>query len=321
MSPVLTVKNGANENTRSSALSAQTLSAQALSAQTLSAQALSAHTSISHRGYESSLRDQFRGALMGLALVPMALQIETEPYHQTPFAQLMQAIAPGLLRYHHHWQHRTQWLNQLRFAKQTMAPAASIAFIETASLQTDSDVHPSQTVTVASPEAAQSDWQSLAANLYPQLLLIGDWLEMSMTNQIPPNQIPPNQTPSIDTYLSRYQFSTEQAHQYRQSHLALQKAAVFESYALSVQTMNHHISQSSRQPATALKHSHINNREKHALSPFLLAMMGLWAGANVGIASLPLHWQMGISRANRHKSHSILTLAERIYGQWAGELA
>lgn len=60
-----------------------------------------------------SLRDKFRGAHMGLALVLAERQRHQCPDHQTAPIRLLQSVLSGLLHHHDHYQHRHQRLSQI----------------------------------------------------------------------------------------------------------------------------------------------------------------------------------------------------------------
>ena len=212
-----------------------------------------------------SLRSRFRGALMGLALVPIALQIEAKlyhqkhpyqaHYHQTRWKTLMHTVAPGLLRYHHRRQHRQQWLEQAILSQSIFGEAA-----------------------------------------VQQLLWAGDWLETFMTSQ--------KAQPAV-------KLSAAVVHK---------TIPLADSYTLSVQM--------SRQMMAQAGHplNMPSDDESLILAP---ALTGFLAGARVGIASLPVLWQMRLpqttmgdtAKSTAHFSRqTILNFADQLYEQWVGIL-
>ncbi|MEM6450874.1 MAG: hypothetical protein AAF703_11220 [Cyanobacteria bacterium P01_D01_bin.105] len=243
----------------------------------------SAHLCVNHALPEAnwhphiSLRSRFRGALMGLAIVPVALQLELKSYHQTHWEGLMQTIAPGLLRHHNHRQRRNQWLSQTTLNQ---------AIFGETTIQ--------------------------------QFFMAGDWLEAVMTSQGAPLGVEPLTPSYIQALMAQHERREAGALYSQIFHAVAQQAATLtESYTLSVKMSGQMVKQKG-QPINAF-----DDNEPLILTP---ALMGFLAGATVGIASLPVLWQMrltqtgmqGISSSGRQ---TILTLADQLYEQWAGVLS
>lgn len=265
MGPVLTVKSCVNNN-----------------------------ASLSRPFQEISLRDRFRGALMGLALVPIALQINADTYRQRQFTQLMQTAAPGLLLYHGRWRWRQQWLKQVALA----------------GISAESQLS----------EFQLAERKRIAQDvIYPQLLLAGDCLEGIIAGRTPwvMNELQANEV--ISAGLARYDFSAEQKQYYQRAYLALQKATQPESYALSIQLMaqsSGYISCFMQSEFTESESGRIQSTPLQAM-PLMLLIMGFVSGARVGMVPLPIHWQVGLHDIRK----STLTLANQLYRQWAGSLS
>ena len=275
MSPVLTVKHCANGHSTSQPIRSST-------------SWLNGGTADIHWGYEVALRDRFQGALMGLALVPVALQIDAIAYRQTPAIKLIETLAPGLLRHHDHWQRRRQWIE---------------------------NAAPSQT-SVSQTSVSQTSIDTA------QLLLAGDWLEAIITNKNHLSSFVTESQDRIESDFHRYNFSDEQMQCYQASHQCLhrvlrQNAVVSESYALSIQTVAKeiHTSKTLTEYESALRRT--------AIIGFLVGAAGGLAALPV-LWQMDLA-QTNFSQADYQNSVStsrqaILIAANQLYEQWAGVL-
>ena len=275
MSPVLTVKHCANGHSTSQPIRSST-------------SRLNGGTADIYWGYEVALRDRFQGALMGLALVPVALQIDAIAYRQTPAIKLIETLAPGLLRHHDHWQRRRQWIE---------------------------NAAPSQT-SVSQTSVSQTSIDTA------QLLLAGDWLEAIITNKNHLSSFVTESQDRIESDFHRYNFSDEQMQCYQASHQCLhrvlrQNAVVSESYALSIQTVAKeiHTSKTLTEYESALRRT--------AIIGFLVGAAGGLAALPV-LWQMDLA-QTNFSQADYQNSVStsrqaILIAANQLYEQWAGVL-
>ena len=275
MSPVLTVKHCANGHSTSQPIRSST-------------SRLNGGTADIYWGYEVALRDRFQGALMGLALVPVALHIDAITYRQTPAIKLIETLAPGLLRHHDHWQRRRQWIE---------------------------NAAPSQT-SVSQTSVSQTSIDTA------QLLLAGDWLEAIITNKNHLSSFVTESQDRIESDFHRYNFSDEQMQCYQASHQCLhrvlrQNAVVSESYALSIQTVAKeiHTSKTLTEYESALRRT--------AIIGFLVGAAGGLAALPV-LWQMDLA-QTNFSQADYQNSVStsrqaILIAANQLYEQWAGVL-
>ena len=295
MSPVLTVKHCANGHSTSQPIRSST-------------SWLNGGTADIHWGYEVALRDRFQGALMGLALVPVALQIDAIAYRQTPAIKLIETLAPGLLRHHDHWQRRRQWI-------ENAAPSQTSVSQTSVSQTSVSQTSVSQT-SVSQTSVSQTSIDTA------QLLLAGDWLEAIITNKNHLSSFVTESQDRIESDFHRYNFSDEQMQCYQASHQCLhrvlrQNAVVSESYALSIQTVAKeiHTSKTLTEYESALRRT---------------AIIGFLVGAAGGLAALPVLWQMDLAQTNFSQAdyqnsvstsrQAILIAANQLYEQWAGVL-
>jgi len=159
---------------------------------------------------------------MGLDLLPAALQGSPKEPYRTDSLNIVSALAPGLLRYHHCWQQRQQWINSAI-----------------------DDLHAGS----SRLELLGSD--SSLASITAGLLLTGDWLEILLTSKATPRK-----AVQLSSHLERYRLSETQRADYSTFHLVLQQALIPESYLLSVQAVAEyryelkHTAFSSLMPAT-----------------------------------------------------------------------
>ena len=264
------------------------------------------------------LRYRFQGALVGLALVPTALRLSVMDTSTTDTSATckkaaskkaarsveqtvyIQSAAPGLLRYHHCFQQRRQWIDRVLF-----------------------------------PHLPENDLKPVP------LLVAGDRLEAILTGK----------SISVDNRRCRHSLSPAQDDYYQTLSRVLEKAAVPESYLMSVQNVAQNVAAEAshwkeEESKEESRSSHSSNELGNTPMLILTAIMGFLSGAEGGIGSLPvLHQtqqgqtQQGQTNA-RHTSDRqpernglqtapisaiatrelAIELSDRTYRQWAGAL-
>ncbi len=286
-------------------------------------------------GARGTLRDRFRGALLGLSLAPTALCVIEKNVVEAVSLKgsekgsgkgsgevvegldrsILGAIVPKLLRYHDSWERRRDWIVSGAIPLEGCAIALS---------ETDQD-------------AEQPAYCEPIVQV--QMLMLGDFLEMALGGFDYPHPHVSDGLSGLaylENRLSQYDLPTVQQRYYltalaeifpgqlSRKDLRRSSVSIFSSGAPSFSAPTAFVGAI----LCALRYPESYGLAVQAAAAWgelAVAIAGLLAGASGGQSALPVLWQLkhglmsdGVGAGHDVNGSEVLAIADRLFGQWAG---